>query len=62
MPIERDLSRIRAMPDDDLFRWRAHVRAVLAERCDAELSVLSEASLDEIVVRAGRAWSASHDQ
>jgi len=62
MPIERDLSKIRALPDDDLFRWRADVRAILAGQRDAELSVLNEASIDEVVVRAGRAWAAGHDQ
>jgi len=62
MPIERDLSKILAMPDEELFRWRADVRATLAGHSDAEVSALNEASLDEIVVRAGRAWSAGHDQ
>jgi hypothetical protein len=62
MPIERDLSKIRALSDEGLFRWRADVRAILAGQRDAELSVLNEASIDEVVVRAGRAWAAGHDQ
>ena len=56
MPIEREYSKILAMPDDDLFRWRADVRVILSVRTDAQLSVLFEASLQEIVHRAGQAW------
>lgn len=44
------------MPDDDLFRWRTDVRLILSMP-DAELSVLFEASLQEIVHRAGQAWA-----
>jgi DNA-binding transcriptional ArsR family regulator len=58
MPIERELSKILALSDEDFFRWLADARAVLAEHFDAELSALSEASIGELVERAGRAWSA----
>jgi hypothetical protein len=57
MPIEREYSKIVAMPDDDLFRWRTDVRLILSQRTDAELSALFEASLQEIVHRAGQAWA-----
>jgi hypothetical protein len=46
------------MPDDDLFRRRAGVRLILSVRTDAELSLLFEASLQEVVHRAGQAWEA----
>jgi succinate dehydrogenase flavin-adding protein (antitoxin of CptAB toxin-antitoxin module) len=62
MPIERELRKILAMPDEDFFRWRANARATLAEHSDAELSALNEATVDELVERAGRAWSAGHGQ
>jgi succinate dehydrogenase flavin-adding protein (antitoxin of CptAB toxin-antitoxin module) len=62
MPIERELSKILAMPDEELFRWRANVRVILDDHDDAEMAALNQASLDEIVDRAGRAWSAAHDQ
>jgi len=63
MPIERDYSKILAMSDDDLFRWRIDVRAILSVHTDAELSLLFEASLQEIVRRAAQAWAvvASHN-
>jgi hypothetical protein len=57
MPIERELGKILAMPDEDFFRWRAHARTALAGRGDADLSALYEASVDELVNRAGKAWS-----
>jgi hypothetical protein len=59
MPIEREFGKIAALPDDDLFRWRADARAILSVGVDTELSALYEASLGEIVDRAGRAWSAA---
>jgi hypothetical protein len=58
MAVERDLSKILAMPDDDLFRWRANAKEE-SRGGDAQLSVLLAASLDEVVERAGRAWSAA---
>jgi hypothetical protein len=60
MPVERELGKILAMPDDDLIRWRKDVRKILAwDDDDAQLSALYEASLEEIVSRAGQAWSAA---
>jgi hypothetical protein len=54
--------RFSRCPDEELFRWRADVRAILAEHSDAELAALNQASVEELVERAGRAWSAGHDQ
>jgi hypothetical protein len=60
MPVERELGKILAMPDDDLIRWRKDVRKILDwQDDDAQLSALYEASLEEIVSRAGQAWSAA---
>jgi succinate dehydrogenase flavin-adding protein (antitoxin of CptAB toxin-antitoxin module) len=62
MPIERDLSKILALPDEDFFRWRANARATMADHPDPELSALNEATLHEIVHRAAQAWSPARDQ
>jgi hypothetical protein len=63
MPVERRLSKILAMPDDDFFRWRANAREVLADHGgDAKLSALYEASGEEFDARARRAWAAGHGQ
>jgi hypothetical protein len=62
MPIERELSTILALPDDDFFRWRAAARELLAKDSEDQLSALYEASSREFDARAGRAWAASHDQ
>jgi len=62
MPIERDLGKILALPDEDFFRWRADARPILDEYRDAELSALYQASVEELVERAGQAWSAAHGQ
>jgi hypothetical protein len=62
MPIEREFSTILAMPDEGLFRWRGDTRKVFAGQRGARLSAPWEASGQEIVHRAGRAWLAGHDQ
>jgi hypothetical protein len=63
MPIERDPSKVLALPDDDFFRWRADVREILAGHGgDARLSALYEASGREFDARAARAWSAGRDR
>jgi hypothetical protein len=59
MPIERELRKIIAMPDEAFFHWRADVRTALAGHGDAHLSALYEASVDELVNRAAKAWSAT---
>jgi hypothetical protein len=63
MPVERDPSKVLALPDEEFFRWRAGAREALAENGgDARLSALYEASGKELVARAARAWSAGHEQ
>jgi hypothetical protein len=57
MPIERELSKVIAMSDADLFQWRANVRQTLDGSDDAQLSALLAASMDEIVHRARQAWA-----
>ena len=59
MPIERDLSTLLEMADDDFIRWREQAREFLAEHADEELSALYAASATEICVRAEAAWSAA---
>lgn len=60
MAVERGLDKILAMPDDDLFRWRAAAREEYRGD-DAQLAALLEASLDEVVERAERAWWAASE-
>lgn len=57
MPIERELSRVIAMSDADLFQWRANARQIVDRGDDPQLSVLLAASMDEIVHRARQAWA-----
>lgn len=62
MPIERELSKVFAMSDDDFIRWREKARAALAESTDEVLLAVYRASGPEIVVRAERAWAAVADR
>jgi hypothetical protein len=62
MPIEREIDKILALPDDGFFRWRAGAREALAQYSDAQLSRLYEVSGQEFVNRAARAWAAGRDQ
>jgi len=59
MPIERELSKILALPATDLIRWREEAREILADHGDAQLPALYEASGQEVVKRADEAWSAA---
>jgi hypothetical protein len=61
MPIERDLSTLLKMADDDFIRWREKAREFLSEHADEELSALYAASGTEICVRAEAAWSAASE-
>ena len=56
MAIERKFGNIIRMSDPDLFQWRADVRQALILYDDAELAVLYEGSMDELVHRARHAW------
>jgi hypothetical protein len=62
MPIERKLSTLLEMPDDDLIHWRESARKFLSEHHDDELAALYQASIQEIVVRAEEAWSAARNR
>jgi hypothetical protein len=60
MSIERELSKVFAMPDADFIQWREDARECLAEGPDDEhLQAAYRASGQEIVVRAERAWAAA---
>jgi hypothetical protein len=62
MPVEGDPNKVLGLPDEEFFRWRAGAREVLAEGGDTRLAALYEASGNELVARAVRAWSAGHEQ
>jgi len=59
VPIERELSKVLAMPDADFIQWRENAREFLSEHTDDVLQALYRASGQEIVVRAERAWAAA---
>jgi hypothetical protein len=59
MPIERELSKVFAMSDNDFIRWREDAREALAESADEVLQAVYKASGQEIVLRAERAWAAA---
>ena len=61
MPIERNLSTLLKMPDDDLIHWREDAREFLSNHHDEELTALYQASIQEIVTRADQAWSAARN-
>ena len=61
MPIERNLSTLLKMPDDDLIHWCEDAREFLSDHQDDELKALYQASIQEIVVRAEEAWSAARN-
>jgi succinate dehydrogenase flavin-adding protein (antitoxin of CptAB toxin-antitoxin module) len=62
MPLERNLSTLLEMSDDDLIHWREEAREFLSDHDDEELAALYQASGQEMVVRAEKAWSAARNR